>query len=635
MVSPPDFSALDWIKSDSLLSSINDNKQNNIDVIPPALNNLHSHSHPKPHTHSHPYDISHGHSHSYLEYNYTLINPVTHATSIDGIATTIINPENTHFALTKKEENKLIHLDPVPNFTEKSEIKLWLQKIFYPQGIEIVIERSDSTKVIFKCKASKRGKNAKEPVINEDTKEQLDKQSKLSSNNKKKKRSVSRFNVCPFRIRATYSLKRKKWSIVVLNNSHSHDLEFNPNSEEYKKFKAKLKDDNDKEAVKKFDELEYRKKANLPIQSSMIPCECGLTTEIQSFNIVLPNAASPSLHNSRINNVNSSSSIINNNNIIQKPSLKKKKESLLKKTTEKNLMSLHYNSDHHNTASDEKPFAHNISNDYIPMENSHLSDFLDDQYASTSISLAPTDNSDTTNLNMLPLTSTEKDTIMDLNEIDFTNIFTRSFSANNIDTMNPNINSSDIQSLDLMSELTPASSISLFHNEFNSQTPILNDSHSRLNSNHTISLNYANSQPTPELGLSSPARESHFFDAEHEDSNLRESISSGTVNGRQFDNHQGLSIFQKSLDDAQKELTMFSNMESQSGTDGTTELYDLDKFNIIRDDLTIVKPEAKPLSNYKDIDEANSTQLKVQDSDDQMSNWLSTLNHHQIDKVIH
>lgn len=58
--------------------------------------------------------------------------------------------------MEKLNQNNLIHLDPVPNFEDKSDIKPWLQKIFYPQGIELVIERSDTFKVVFKCKAAKR-----------------------------------------------------------------------------------------------------------------------------------------------------------------------------------------------------------------------------------------------------------------------------------------------------------------------------------------------------------------------------------------------------------------------------------------------------------------------------------------------
>lgn len=234
----------------------------------------------------------------------------------------LTTPQNIPMVISK-DQNKLIHLDPVPNFKDKADIKPWLQKIFYPMGIEIVIERSDNTKVVFKCKASKRGRKSRksstngtpnnttstfentvkecaEKFIIHDNKMNNDlkmtKSTSLisppplsSSPRGKKKRAVSSFNVCPFRIRATYSIRRLKWSIVVVNNIHSHELNFDPDSDEYKKFKAKLRVDNDLEAIKKFDELEYRKRSNLPIQTAMIPCDCGLTNEIESFNIVIPN----------------------------------------------------------------------------------------------------------------------------------------------------------------------------------------------------------------------------------------------------------------------------------------------------------------------------------------------------------
>ncbi|AQZ16535.1 AFT1 (YGL071W) and AFT2 (YPL202C) [Zygosaccharomyces parabailii] len=194
-----------------------------------------------------------------------------------------------------EDQNKFIHLDPVPDFKDKAEIKPWLQKIFYPQGIEIVIERSDNIKVIFKCKAAKRGKNTKlqrgEAVSNGGSAGGSASPVAVSPATKatqKKKRSVSRFNTCPFRIRATFSLKRRKWNIVVVNNSHSHELKFNPDSDEYRKFKEKLREDEDWNAVKQFDELEYKARSNLPIEASVIPCECGLTSEIESFSIVLP-----------------------------------------------------------------------------------------------------------------------------------------------------------------------------------------------------------------------------------------------------------------------------------------------------------------------------------------------------------
>lgn len=292
-----------------------------------------------------------------------------------------------------KDQNTLIHLDPIPNFKDKAEIKPWLQKIFYPQGIEIVIERSDNIKVVFKCKAAKRGKHAR---LQNSIKEPLQPDSSTSvalsadsSSLQKKKRSVSRFNTCPFRIRATFSLKRKKWNVVVVNNSHSHPLKFNPDSEDYRRFKEKLKVDLDWDAVKKFDELEYRTLSNLPIETSLITCECGLTNEIKSFDIVLP-STKPS--NSVLCLPNSSCG----GTFVTKPKSKnsrqkqqRNKENLLKNTTTQNFFS--------NTTRVHSP---------------SISGFIDDMTVGS-----PSEP-------FLPITASSN-ALIDLNEIDFTNIFTR------------------------------------------------------------------------------------------------------------------------------------------------------------------------------------------------------------------
>lgn len=317
--------------------------------------------------------------------------------SNSGKETIYANPESE---ILSKDQNKLIHLDPIPDFKDKSEIKPWLQKIFYPQGIEIVIERSDNIKVVFKCKAARRGKNARE----KGSIPPVDTSQASSSPSQKKKRSVSRFNTCTFRIRATFSLKRKKWNIVVLNNTHSHPLKFNPHSDEYKKFKAKLKEDGDWEAVKKFDELEYRTLSNLPIQTSLIPCDCGLTNEIKSFNIVLPstrpsssNLLPPLPNASFCGDSPIASTSTNTAQQVKKPKLKKaralqKKENLLKSTTTQNFLSTSKNQIHSNTP---------------------ISGFLDDP-----TTLNPSSNQ------FLTLASSQN-TVTDLNEIDFTNIFNK------------------------------------------------------------------------------------------------------------------------------------------------------------------------------------------------------------------
>ncbi|CCD25485.1 Aft2p NDAI_0F01660 [Naumovozyma dairenensis CBS 421] len=240
-------------------------------------------------------------------------------------------PNNLSSALLK-DQNKLIHLDPVPNFNDKSEIKPWLQKIFFLQGIDIVIERSDSGKVIFKCKSqTPKRRYAKSLNHNATAATTTTATTPLSSSS------------CPFRIRATFSLKLKKWNIVVVNNSHSHELKFNPNSDEYKKFKDYLKTTNDVETLKRFEELEYRSKLNLPINPSIIPCDCGLTSEVQSFNIILPTSkicgatkVQKINHNNNSNNSNSNliDSIKNKNKKLKNFN----KQNLLKKTTNQNLL---------------------------------------------------------------------------------------------------------------------------------------------------------------------------------------------------------------------------------------------------------------------------------------------------------
>lgn len=363
---------------------------------------------------------THSHSHS-------------HEIKQNDDGSTSTTPHNINVALKNKEQNKLIHLDPVPNFNDKSDIKPWLQKIFYPMGIEIVIERSDSTKVIFKCKASKRGKknrlstvpfdeidttntnintnsmnmtnttnlkvenadttecndsffvhNTKHITIPKDnnndesytTLDTPDSYSNIkleddkdslhnvngsgnSSGKTKKKRSVSKFNVCPFRIRATYSLKRKKWSIVILNNTHSHELIFNPNSEEYKKFKFKLRSNNELDVIKKFDELEYRVKSNLPINNLTIPCDCGLTNEIASFNIVLPknNKSTPQRRIFKRTNRQ-----ISNNNILS--------NNMINSNTANTNNSSNNNNNSSNNNNNSSP------NSTIPNNNTYSNDFV-------------------------------------------------------------------------------------------------------------------------------------------------------------------------------------------------------------------------------------------------------------------
>jgi len=640
MVTPPFVPNIDW---NNQYDNIIDNKPiDTMTHIPSQLSKdsySHSHPYPQPHTHSHPYDTSHSHSHAFLEYNYNVLTPTGndnimvqgHAVSIEGTLGTVTNPENIHLALlnNKNEDNKLIHLDPVPNFLDKADIKPWLQKIFYPQGIELVIERSDNTKVVFKCKASKRGKNAKEPMFSNDHHEKLSKHDHNNSNTseddspqedstgqkkekkKKKKRSVSRFNVCPFRIRATYSLKRKKWGIVVLNNSHSHDLEFNPNSEEYKKFKDKLKSDNDVEAIKKFDELEYRIRVHLPIQNTMIPCDCGRTSEIQSFNIVLPNTSS-------------STTTTTKNNLIHKPQLKKKiTDSLLQQTAKKKFIAVHYNNENKSNSN---------SNSNIKQENqlptvSNIPDFIDDPFDQAK-NYDSTDNFlYTNNSSLLPMTLTESEDIMDLNEIDFTNIFTKSFNGNmniqstttpttiendtshGIASNETNHNGLTRTELDLIDNLTPVSSLSMFHNDYINHTEsILNEPQSRLGSNHTPAMNYSSPHHIARNVGMQPINGSNDSQMQHLP-NILQPNHTGIP-------HKGSPLY------LNKELDILHTTNSPSPSVMSRDVFDMENYQIKNE-----PPEHLPsdINIQAHLNVSDDPLVKIHESDDQINNWLSSL----------
>lgn len=87
---------------------------------------------------------------------------------------------------------------PDRKFHSKERIKPWLQRFLLARkGINIVIERSDSNKIIFRCKPQKRDNEGES----------------------------HRRSTCPFRVRANYSSRNRYWSLVVINEWHDHDLE--------------------------------------------------------------------------------------------------------------------------------------------------------------------------------------------------------------------------------------------------------------------------------------------------------------------------------------------------------------------------------------------------------------------------
>lgn len=90
-------------------------------------------------------------------------------------------------------------------FSSKDDIKSWLQDILLrTKGIHIVIERSDATKIIFRCK----NKEKKTKII--------------ESKNKNTKIPIRRHTSCPFKIRANLSTRLRTWTILVMDDRHDH-----------------------------------------------------------------------------------------------------------------------------------------------------------------------------------------------------------------------------------------------------------------------------------------------------------------------------------------------------------------------------------------------------------------------------
>lgn len=76
--------------------------------------------------------------------------------------------------------------DPKVSFTRKDKIKPWLVHQLAPLQVGVAIERSDNIKIVFRCKSG--------PIL------------------------------CPFRIRANYSIRSKLWSLLVISDLHNHKV---------------------------------------------------------------------------------------------------------------------------------------------------------------------------------------------------------------------------------------------------------------------------------------------------------------------------------------------------------------------------------------------------------------------------
>ncbi|RCK66877.1 Iron-regulated transcriptional activator AFT2 [Candida viswanathii] len=93
-------------------------------------------------------------------------------------------------------------------FNSKDDIKPWLQTaLLQNKGIDIVIERSDTTKIIFRCK-----NNVKEKRI-------------VRSKRKDTKIPVRKHTTCPFKVRANYSVRNKVWTLLTVCDKHDHPVD--------------------------------------------------------------------------------------------------------------------------------------------------------------------------------------------------------------------------------------------------------------------------------------------------------------------------------------------------------------------------------------------------------------------------
>lgn len=93
-----------------------------------------------------------------------------------------------------------LEFDSGRTFARRDEIKPWLLQQLAHFKIVVAIERSDNVKIVFRCKSG--------PPL------------------------------CPFRVRANFSVRSNVWSLLVVNDNHNHHVE---NSEKIPKTVPKKK----------------------------------------------------------------------------------------------------------------------------------------------------------------------------------------------------------------------------------------------------------------------------------------------------------------------------------------------------------------------------------------------------------
>jgi len=124
------------------------------------------------------------------------------------------NNINEFTTITSNEEILEV-LKPVPNFTSRDDIRPWIHDKLSSRGINLVIERSDASKVVFKCKnlyrKSSTPRNTTTKIING---KQI---------TKRIRRSIPE-DSCPFRLRVSYSVKYKNWMVNIVKHEHNPAL---------------------------------------------------------------------------------------------------------------------------------------------------------------------------------------------------------------------------------------------------------------------------------------------------------------------------------------------------------------------------------------------------------------------------
>jgi hypothetical protein len=113
-------------------------------------------------------------------------------------------------------------LTPVPDFKSRDDIKPWVMEKMEPRGINLVIERSDASKVVFKCKNIHRKSTSTPRMMRNNSASST----KSSGKPSKRIRNVPE-DSCPFRLRVSYSVKHRVWAVNVIKFDHNPYLCYN------------------------------------------------------------------------------------------------------------------------------------------------------------------------------------------------------------------------------------------------------------------------------------------------------------------------------------------------------------------------------------------------------------------------